>query len=326
LQIGWNSLSLPHTDGYTAGSLCDEIISQGVTAVEIDRWYTGGWDGHICGLPFNDFDIERGRGYFVKTTSSGTVTPSELAGKRKTLPLPPVSPDDIPTGKTLPVRDLRVSNLRDTSVTFSWLTDDATTGYVLYGETAELGQVTTDLRGVASSKTTHDVVLSALAPETTYYFKVVSGAEDEGTAQSFTTLPSLESIPESDTVYGQVFWADGERAATGTLIYLTLQDADGDGSQKQAALLSALVDQNGYWQANLANARIADGSGYFSYSPTDDVVTLVVEAGTLPSKGVGSMATQTLSTGDMRPAEPLILPLPRDDKTHHIHLPIIIRR
>jgi predicted outer membrane repeat protein len=96
LQIGWNSINIPHTDSYTAESLCDEIISQGVTALEIDRWYLGGWDGHICGLSFNDYPIERGTGYFVKTSSSGTVTPSELAGtvtpselagKRKTLHL-----------------------------------------------------------------------------------------------------------------------------------------------------------------------------------------------------------------------------------------------
>ena len=75
LQIGWNSIGIPHTGAYTAESLCDEIIAQGVTAVEIDRWHQGGWDGHICNLPFNDFNIERGVGYFVKTTSAGTITP-----------------------------------------------------------------------------------------------------------------------------------------------------------------------------------------------------------------------------------------------------------
>jgi hypothetical protein len=79
LQMGWNSIAIPHTDAYTAESLCDEIINQGGSAVEIDRWHNGGWDGHICGLGFNDFDIERGKGYFVKSSSSSTVTPSEPA-------------------------------------------------------------------------------------------------------------------------------------------------------------------------------------------------------------------------------------------------------
>jgi hypothetical protein len=89
-------IAIPHTDGYSAESLCDEIISQGVIAVEVDRWHNG--EGHICGLRFNDFAIERGRGYFVKSNSSGTVTPTAIyrqaqdlppfTGKHKTLPLP----------------------------------------------------------------------------------------------------------------------------------------------------------------------------------------------------------------------------------------------
>lgn len=76
LQVGWNSVSIPHTDAYTAKTLCEEIISQGVAAVEIDRWHAGGWQGHVCGLPFNDFPIERGKGYFVKSDSAGEVIPT----------------------------------------------------------------------------------------------------------------------------------------------------------------------------------------------------------------------------------------------------------
>ena len=70
---------MPHADGCTAEELCQEIIGQGVAAVEIDRWYAGGWDGHICGLPFNDFTTERGKGYFVKAASAGVVTPTCMA-------------------------------------------------------------------------------------------------------------------------------------------------------------------------------------------------------------------------------------------------------
>jgi hypothetical protein len=76
LEIGWNSVSIPHSGAYSAESLCDEITNQGVTALEIDRWYAGGWQGHICGLPFNDFAIEPGKGYFVKAGSAGQVTPA----------------------------------------------------------------------------------------------------------------------------------------------------------------------------------------------------------------------------------------------------------
>jgi hypothetical protein len=287
LQFGWNSIGIPHTDAYSAESLCDEIIEQGVTAVEIDRWYAGGWDGHICGLPFNDFDIERGTGYFIRTSSAGTVIPNAPAtALRQGTPAQtqPRSPDKMPVGKAMPVQELRISNLTDSSLTFSWLTDSATTGYLLYGETAELGQVAADVRGAAVKAEANDtlpserhvVTLTNLKAETTHYFKVVSGAEDDSLPNTFTTAATLESIPSSDTVYGQVFLADGETPATGTLVYLTLQDDDGVGSRGEATLLSASVDLRGYWHANLGNARLSDLSDSFSYSASGD--KLLIEA------------------------------------------------
>jgi len=80
LQIGWNSIGVP-CDTYTAESLCDEINDQcgAGTCLEVDRWYASGWDGHICGLPFNNFNIEIGKGYFVKASDACAVTPSLAA-------------------------------------------------------------------------------------------------------------------------------------------------------------------------------------------------------------------------------------------------------
>ena len=51
--------------GWTAEGLCEEINDQGGDVQEIDRFVDGGWEGHICGLPFNDFPIEPGSGYFA---------------------------------------------------------------------------------------------------------------------------------------------------------------------------------------------------------------------------------------------------------------------
>jgi len=184
LQVGWNSIGIPHTDSYTAESLCQEIINQGVTAIEIDRWYASGWDGHICGLPFNNFNIERDHGYFVKTSSAGTITPSEPASSPLQQPqstgtlsqaaLPaegsvPASPDRVPTAQTQPVRDLRISisNLRDTSVTLSWTTNEATTSYVRFGETDErVERLTYDSRGAERSSTTRPYHLGTLLSTT----------------------------------------------------------------------------------------------------------------------------------------------------------------
>jgi ABC-type antimicrobial peptide transport system permease subunit len=89
--------------------------------------------------------------------------------------------------------------------------------------------------------------------------------------------------------------ADGQTAATGTLVYLTLQDDDGVGSRGEATLLSAVVDDKGYWQANLGNARLDDGSGYFAYSTSGD--ELVIEA-----QDVTGSVYATIDTADDSPA------------------------
>ena len=124
LQIGWNSIGLPHADGCTAEELCQEIIGQGVTAVEIDRWYAGGWDGHICGLPFNDFTIERGKGYFVKAASAGVVAPACPA--LSTLVSPLTLSQETPFAAReaqARVENVRITNLLDTSFVVSWTTE-----------------------------------------------------------------------------------------------------------------------------------------------------------------------------------------------------------
>ncbi len=69
---------------YTAESLLLEIAAQGGDALEVDRWFAGGWNSHPRGLPFNDFPMETGRGYFIK---AGRPSAWTLAGAPVTAPL-----------------------------------------------------------------------------------------------------------------------------------------------------------------------------------------------------------------------------------------------
>ena len=140
---------------------------------------------------------------------------------------------------------------------------------------------------------THLVTLTNLKPETSHYFKVVSGAEDESAPDRLTTAPSLENIPESDTVYSQVFQADGETPVTGALVYLKLQDRDGAGSTGEARLLSSLVDEEGYCHANLSNARGSDLSHTFLYSASGDEVVIEVQ-------GAGTASLTVDTANDVR--------------------------
>ena len=69
---GWNLLALPLSpvSAFHAQSLLDEVNAHGGACSEIDRWLNGGWDAHISGLPFNDFAVEPGKGYFLKCTAT----------------------------------------------------------------------------------------------------------------------------------------------------------------------------------------------------------------------------------------------------------------
>ncbi|MBC8263949.1 MAG: fibronectin type III domain-containing protein [Anaerolineales bacterium] len=321
LQVGWNSIGIPHTDAYTAESLCDEINAQcgDGTAVEVDRWYASGWDGHICGLPFNDFAIEIGKGYFVKASDGCAVTPSLAAAppaaRPLTMPKLPEAPWTARKSKAA-IAEVKVTNARDTSFTVSWGTDVTATGWVNYGTSPALGQTAYDDRGAKAIGESHHVTLHGLSPQTIYYFEVVSGAvvdDHEGSCYQVTTGPTLE-LPASHSIYGRVFESDGVTPAEGAIVYITLRDVDGVGSPGEPGVMSALVDADGWWQANLGNARLADGIGYFTYSAAGDTVMLVAE-------GVHEgFVSRTVDTSELGPVAPLTLVRQRRP-----YLPLVVK-
>ena len=76
LVSGWNLVAFPKgIERHTAETLLAAINAQGGNATEIHRWQAGGWEGHIFGLPFNNFTMQIGRGYFVKTNGPSTFKP-----------------------------------------------------------------------------------------------------------------------------------------------------------------------------------------------------------------------------------------------------------
>jgi alpha-tubulin suppressor-like RCC1 family protein len=77
LQAGWNLVALRATPATpTSASVVCTTLNMGTagTAVELDRWVSGGWEGHRCGLPVNDFSLVPGSGYFIRLTRPETWT------------------------------------------------------------------------------------------------------------------------------------------------------------------------------------------------------------------------------------------------------------
>ncbi len=81
LGTGWNLVSPAVTSGApsTAAASCAAFNATPGTAVELDRWLAGGWDGHRCGLPPNDFTLQLGQAVFVRLTRSTTWSPTGSA-------------------------------------------------------------------------------------------------------------------------------------------------------------------------------------------------------------------------------------------------------
>jgi secreted trypsin-like serine protease len=272
-QLGWNGVNAGMWNSAAAVDFCDKIPAPD-RAAEVNRWYASGWEGHICGLNFNNFATTNGDGYFLK------VAAESLAAARAPMSLPPALPVE---GD--PVSDLRLSNLRDGSVAISWQTEQPGTGMVIYsvnGQTAGIGY---DVRGEAFESRVHYALLAGLTPGTPYTFSVNStsaeGRQSSGEG-TFTTLATTAAVPRSQSAYGRIFLNDGQTPAAGRLVLLTVVDADGQGSSGRSLLLSTLTDSNGWWYANFGNARTESGDP-FQFSGADQIESRVVRADLPPT-------------------------------------------
>ncbi|MBI5116584.1 hypothetical protein HZA56_08945, partial [Candidatus Poribacteria bacterium] len=76
LVPGYNPIALPAcASTATAEGLCQAIRDAGGSADRVIRYRTetGMYDTHICGLPFNNFALEPGALYFVRSQTTATV-------------------------------------------------------------------------------------------------------------------------------------------------------------------------------------------------------------------------------------------------------------
>lgn len=72
LASGWNLVGLPLQPSatVTASSACASLDSSGGTgtAIEVDRWNSGGWEPHLCAIPGHDFTLASPDGFAIRVT------------------------------------------------------------------------------------------------------------------------------------------------------------------------------------------------------------------------------------------------------------------
>lgn len=162
------------------------------------------------------------------------------------------------TPQTTP-KQIKITNITDTSFTVSFMTDEVTTGFLKYGTRANqlTTQVSDDrdqLAGNVGTYNTHHITVRSLQPQTTYYFTLgtSSNAAFDNNGEPFTvkTHPKLGNLTLAQTIYGTVL-TEASTPADGSMVYVSIE---GTGE------LSTLVRSSGTWAIPLSQARTPAGT------------------------------------------------------------------
>ncbi len=174
-------------------------------------------------------------------------------------------------------KNVRIGNVSDKEFTVSWTTEIESVGFIKYGTTSSLENITNDDRDKRSGETekykTHIVTIKNLEPEKKYYFKIGSGKnvksplyDNNGKTYELTTGPSLGSPGEAQIVSGKIINND-KSAAQNSLIVLF---------SNNIAPQITLTDKRGEWVIFINKARSDDLASWALFDPETTIVNIEV--------------------------------------------------
>ncbi|HJX59201.1 MAG TPA: Ig-like domain-containing protein [Patescibacteria group bacterium] len=196
-------------------------------------------------------------------------------------------------------KDVRITNITDSSFAVSWITQKEALGFITWGENENsLARTEEDETGLPGL--THTLSVKGLSPETTYFFKINSGGslfDNNGLAWQVTTGPALSATGKSNLVSGTILSATGAPSKN-TLVYIVI----GGGSP-----LSTITSQNGSWVLSISTARTSNLSSLVSI----DDKTTILEVSASSGDGVSSAQVYPQSA---KPVPPMIIGQTHDFK------------
>lgn len=160
-------------------------------------------------------------------------------------------------------KDVRVSNLSDSSATVSWTTEDQTTDFISYGTSPNIGTIVNESEG-DQKFFTHSITMTGLNPETNYYFKINSNGtthDNNGIPWQFSTGKALSISQASIPISGSVITASGQPEKR-AILYVTVG----------GYVISTLTSDNGTFVLQLGSVRTTDLS---TYAQIDSAKTLL---------------------------------------------------
>ncbi len=161
----------------------------------------------------------------------------------------------------LPIVNLAVTNISDTSVTIIWRSEKAVCGGIIFIDSERTGvtdyvsalqgkNVFNDSRVTTkpcAKKSTHQVTITNLSPSTSYSFRTVHNGVIHASERQyfFTTLPTESKIPEPLPIYGKVFSDSVE--INDSIVIISLATFDNNGVIKaETGYRSSEVKDNSY--------------------------------------------------------------------------------
>jgi len=172
-------------------------------------------------------------------------------------------------------KDVRITNITDSSFTVSWVTDGESEGFIKWGENrSSLKNLAKD--EISGKSFIHTITVRGLSPKTTYYFIINSNGSDfdnNGLAWETRTGPPLSTSADRNLISGTVLTSTGA-PANQALVYVTLAGS---------SPLSATTSQNGGWLIPISSARTSDLSAFLKIDEQSTLIEVLIQAGPLGS-------------------------------------------
>ncbi len=178
--------------------------------------------------------------------------------------------DEISASGNPAPKNVRVSNISDSSASISWTTEGETNGFVVWDDDETLGQKTLDQNYTKGY--THSLEINNLNPSRKYYFEIISAgkrSDNNGIPWQFKTGPTLPTPKSSKFASGKILTTTG-RPAENALVYLSVGGS---------SLLSTTTGEDGSWLMPISNARDASLAFYKTINE-NSLIEISVFAGT----------------------------------------------
>lgn len=175
------------------------------------------------------------------------------------------------TEENIVPKDVRVSNITESSFNVSWVTNTKIEGSVNWNNSSSNLKNNRD-DFVKYPSYTHSVKIDNLTPSTDYYFNIISNERafnNNGTPWQLKTAPEKIARSHSEVISGSVL-DEYNFPATNALVYVTVGGS---------SLLSTTTSSSGSWILSISDSRTQNLKDYITIDENNTLIEIFVQAG-----------------------------------------------